>query len=157
MTPKKPSPSSPRSSSGSKRPGGPVDVRGFEVQLSCPHCGGPFVATDATVSHMCEHCRSLLIVEAPTREEVFVEPAQVTEPLLQIRRINGEAARQAEVGEVVPVSRELQDVGALRAEVLAERRTSATGVALNHGERFAGFWSHGDAKRPPRAWREGRG
>jgi hypothetical protein len=38
------------------------------------------VASDATVSHTCEHCRSLLIVEAPEREEVFVEPAQVSEP-----------------------------------------------------------------------------
>ncbi len=55
-------------------------VREFEVQLSCPHCGGPFVATDATVSHICEHCRSLLIVEAPEREEIFIEPPQINEP-----------------------------------------------------------------------------
>ena len=54
-------------------------MREFEVQLQCPHCGGPFIATDATVSHTCEHCRSLLIVGAPEREEVFVEPAQITE------------------------------------------------------------------------------
>jgi len=58
----------------------PATLRGFELQLSCPHCGGPFIATDATVSHTCEHCKSLLIVEAPEREEVFVEPAQVSEP-----------------------------------------------------------------------------
>ena len=45
----------------------------------CPHCGGPFIATDATISHTCEHCRSLLIIAAPEREEVFVEPAQITE------------------------------------------------------------------------------
>lgn len=50
------------------------------MQLACPHCGGPFIVTDATVSHTCEHCRSLLIIEAPEREEVFVEPAQVTDP-----------------------------------------------------------------------------
>ena len=54
--------------------------RPFEVQLSCPHCGGPFLVSDATVSHTCEHCRSLLIVGAPEREEIFVEPAQITEP-----------------------------------------------------------------------------
>ena len=53
---------------------------GFELQLACPHCGGPFVATDAAVSHTCERCNSLLIVEAPEREEVFVEPAQVSDP-----------------------------------------------------------------------------
>ena len=62
------------------KPAHPAGAREFEVQLSCPHCGGPFVATDATVSHTCEHCRSLLIVEAPEREEVFVEPAQVSDP-----------------------------------------------------------------------------
>lgn len=55
-------------------------VREFEVQLQCPHCGGPFIVTDATISHTCEHCRSLLIIAAPEREEVFVEPAQITEP-----------------------------------------------------------------------------
>lgn len=38
------------------------------------------MVTDATVSHMCDHCRSLLLVEAPEREEVFVEPARVKEP-----------------------------------------------------------------------------
>ncbi len=38
------------------------------------------MVTDATVSHVCEHCKSLLIVEAPEREEVFVEPAQVSDP-----------------------------------------------------------------------------
>ncbi len=54
-------------------------AREFEVQLLCPHCGGPFIATDATISHTCEHCRSLLIIAAPEREEVFVEPAQITE------------------------------------------------------------------------------
>lgn len=54
--------------------------RGVELQLSCPHCGAPFIATDATVSHTCAHCRSLLIVEAPEREEVFIEPALVSEP-----------------------------------------------------------------------------
>jgi hypothetical protein len=58
----------------------PAPGQGFELQLSCPNCGGPFVASDATVSHTCEHCKSLLIVEAPEREEVFVEPAQVSEP-----------------------------------------------------------------------------
>jgi hypothetical protein len=61
--------------------------RGFELQLTCPHCGAPFVATDATVNHTCEHCRSLLIVEAPEREEVFVEPAQVTEPAAILERL----------------------------------------------------------------------
>ncbi|MBK5255857.1 MAG: hypothetical protein JJE39_07480 [Vicinamibacteria bacterium] len=65
---------------GSQETAEPTDVRGFEVQLSCPHCGGPFVVSDATVSHTCEHCRSLLFVEAPDREEVFVEPAQMTDP-----------------------------------------------------------------------------
>lgn len=54
-------------------------AREFEVQLLCRHCGGPFIATDATISHTCEHCRSLLIIAAPEREEVFVEPAQITE------------------------------------------------------------------------------
>jgi hypothetical protein len=63
------------------------EARGFELQLSCPHCGAPFVATDATVNHTCEHCRSLLIVEAPEREEVFVEPAQVTEPAAILERL----------------------------------------------------------------------
>ncbi len=64
-----------------KKPAPPAaPAREFEVQLLCPHCGGPFIATDATVSHTCEHCRSLLIIGAPEREEVFVEPAQITEP-----------------------------------------------------------------------------
>lgn len=63
-----------------KAPAEAAAPRGFELQLFCPHCGGPFIATDATVSHTCEHCKSLLIVEAPDREEVFVEPAQVREP-----------------------------------------------------------------------------
>ncbi len=63
-----------------ERPAEVAETRGFEVQLSCPHCGGPFVVSDATVSHTCEHCRSLLLVEAPDREEVFVEPARVREP-----------------------------------------------------------------------------
>ena len=62
-----------------KAPLAPAAARGFELQLSCPHCGGPFVVTDATVSHVCEHCTSLLIIEAPEREEVFVEPARVSE------------------------------------------------------------------------------
>lgn len=60
-----------------KAKSGSPGPHGFEVQLSCPHCGGPFVATDATVSHICEHCRSLLIVAAPEREEVYFEPTQV--------------------------------------------------------------------------------
>ena len=49
----------------------------FELELNCPHCGGPFIVTDATVSHACAHCRSLLIIESPEREEIFVEPPQV--------------------------------------------------------------------------------
>lgn len=56
----------------------PAEERGFEVALSCPHCGAPFAASDETVSHTCAHCRSLLLVEAPARDEIFVEPAQVT-------------------------------------------------------------------------------
>lgn len=56
----------------------PAEDRGFEVALSCPHCGAPFVATDDAVSHTCEHCRSLLLIEAPERNEVFIEPPQVT-------------------------------------------------------------------------------
>ncbi len=72
------------SRTGSKQPPPPTaqpaaNAREFEVQLQCPHCGGPFIATDATISHTCEHCRSLLIIAAPEREEVFVEPAQITE------------------------------------------------------------------------------
>lgn len=56
----------------------PAEDRGFEVELSCPHCGAPFAATDDTVSHACAHCRSLLLIEAPERDEVFVAPLQVT-------------------------------------------------------------------------------
>jgi len=59
---------------GSERAGGGLN---FELELNCPHCGGPFVVTDATVSHACAHCRSLLIIESPEREEIFVEPPQV--------------------------------------------------------------------------------
>ncbi len=80
MTLKKTKAATPGPKPGVKGPAEPPGVRGFEVQLSCPHCGGPFIASDATVSHTCDHCRSLLIVEAPEREEVFVEPAQVSEP-----------------------------------------------------------------------------
>ncbi|MEO8361524.1 MAG: hypothetical protein ABI672_15935 [Vicinamibacteria bacterium] len=85
-----------------KAPATPVLDRGFEVQLLCPHCGGPFVASDATVSHVCQHCRSLLIIGAPEREEIFVEPAQVSDPkailetLLQYRL---DAHRSALVAE----------------------------------------------------------
>ena len=63
-----------------KAGGRAAETRGFEVELSCPHCGGPFRASDAMVSHVCAHCKSLLIIEAPLREEVFVEPALVTKP-----------------------------------------------------------------------------
>lgn len=85
MTPNKPAARITPPSTGKTAPAGkgaaePASARGFEVQLSCPHCGAPFVVTDATVSHTCEHCRSLLIVEAPEREEVFVEPAQIHKP-----------------------------------------------------------------------------
>lgn len=70
------------SSSGPEKKGSPAPapLRGFEVQLSCPNCGGPFVASDATLTHTCEHCQSLLIIEAPQREEIFMEPTQVGEP-----------------------------------------------------------------------------
>jgi hypothetical protein len=76
---KAPTPPARAKHGGPKTPS-PALPREFEVQLACPHCGGPFIATDETVSHTCEHCRSLLIIGAPEREEVFIEPAQVTDP-----------------------------------------------------------------------------
>ena len=63
-----------------QRLGEAASVAGVTFELQCPHCGAPFVATDDTHSHTCGHCRSLLIVDAPDREEVFIEPAQVKDP-----------------------------------------------------------------------------
>jgi hypothetical protein len=80
MTQKKAPHPPDRAKTGGPKTAPAAPAREFEVQLQCPHCGGPFIATDATVSHTCEHCRSLLIIGAPEREEVFVEPAQITEP-----------------------------------------------------------------------------
>lgn len=60
-----------------KTPGADASAAAFEIELSCPQCGAPFVATDATLTETCAHCRSLLLVLAPDREEVFVEPPQV--------------------------------------------------------------------------------
>lgn len=50
------------------------------LQFACPNCGGPFRASETTVSHQCEFCQSLLLVEAPSAEEIVIEPARVVKP-----------------------------------------------------------------------------
>ena len=47
--------------------GGPL-----RIALSCPKCGGPFEVDDEATGFSCEHCGSLLVLEAPERDEIYV-------------------------------------------------------------------------------------
>ncbi len=49
----------------------------LSIALACPECGAPCTVDDETVTVLCEYCGSLLIVEAPDRDEVYYEPGRV--------------------------------------------------------------------------------
>ncbi|MFI5403889.1 MAG: hypothetical protein ACHQ1G_13205, partial [Planctomycetota bacterium] len=51
----------------------PQDDSGpLAIVLACPKCGAPFEADDTAVSVSCRHCSSLLILAAPSRDEIYV-------------------------------------------------------------------------------------
>lgn len=52
---------------GEAAPSGPLSIL-----LSCLECGAPFAVDDEVVSVTCDHCGSLLILQAPDRDEVYV-------------------------------------------------------------------------------------
>ena len=60
--------------------GGPL----LRIQLECPKCGGPFEIDDETRSVSCEHCGSLLLLEAPEREELYIAEGRVRGPQKEI-------------------------------------------------------------------------
>jgi DNA-directed RNA polymerase subunit RPC12/RpoP len=64
--------------SGSRpvRAGGPL----VRIELQCPKCGAPFEVDDETRSVVCEHCGSLLLLEAPEREELYLAEGLVHGP-----------------------------------------------------------------------------
>jgi DNA-directed RNA polymerase subunit RPC12/RpoP len=47
------------------------------ILLSCPKCGAPFEVDDEARSLACEHCGSLLLLEAPERDELYVTFGQI--------------------------------------------------------------------------------
>jgi hypothetical protein len=44
----------------------------LQIQLECPKCGAPFAVDDEQVSVVCVHCSSLLSLQAPEREEIYI-------------------------------------------------------------------------------------
>lgn len=50
------------------------------IELQCPKCGAPFQVDDETRSVACEHCDSLLLLEAPEREELYLAQGRVRGP-----------------------------------------------------------------------------
>jgi hypothetical protein len=59
------------------RPPDPGATGPLAIHLSCPKCGAPFVVDDETFGHTCDHCGSLLILEAPDRDEIYVADEQI--------------------------------------------------------------------------------
>lgn len=47
------------------------------IELACPKCGAPFEIDDETRSVRCDHCGSLLLLEAPGREELYLTLGRV--------------------------------------------------------------------------------
>ncbi len=70
----------------SERPAGPL-----ALLLSCPKCGGPFSVDDTVVTTTCAHCGSLLLLDAPERDEVCIAeemtagPGDLTEMVVTYR------------------------------------------------------------------------
>jgi len=61
--------------------------------------------------------------------------AQLPEPLIEVRQVDGQLPRQFEEAEVVAVARERHDPVALGAEVRGRRRSGAAMPARLKGER----------------------
>ncbi len=55
----------------------PLPAGPLAIQLSCPKCGAPLVVDDEVVAATCRHCSSLLIAEAPGRDEIYVVEGQI--------------------------------------------------------------------------------
>src|SRR6185436_17507025 len=68
--------------------------------------------------------------------------AERPEVLLEHRAVDSQLARQAKEGKVISLPPERQDLGALRAEVHVDRRTTAAGSADLKNDGSGGFGSH---------------
>ena len=78
------------------------------ILLACPKCGGPFVVDDETRAVQCEHCGSLLMLEAPDRDELYVLDGQVGSPA-ELMEILVEYRVQAQRAEIVHRYRDSDD------------------------------------------------
>src|SRR5687768_17036248 len=57
----------------------PVAAGPLSLLLECPKCGAPLTVTDEMVTTTCAHCASLLLLEAPAREEAYVADTLLTD------------------------------------------------------------------------------
>lgn len=71
----------------------------LSILLSCPKCGGPFAADDEVVSVTCAHCGSLLLLQAPEREEIYLADGQVAggDDLLEVVILYRVQSQRAEI------------------------------------------------------------
>jgi DNA-directed RNA polymerase subunit RPC12/RpoP len=76
------------------------------IELGCPKCGGPFAVDDETRAVQCGHCGSLLMLETPQRDELYV--------------LEGQVGGAAELVEILVEYR----VRAQRAEIIHRYRNS---------------------------------
>jgi len=71
----------------------------LSIALPCPKCGATCTIDDETVTVPCDYCGSLLIVEAPDRDEVYYEKGQVHDggQILELVIAYRKSAHRAEV------------------------------------------------------------
>jgi hypothetical protein len=89
-----PEPSEPDLAEGQAAAEGRVSIA-----LECPKCGATCTIDDETVTVPCEYCGSLLIVEAPDRDEVYYEPGRVRDggEILELVIAYRKSAQRAEI------------------------------------------------------------
>ena len=106
----------------------------MKLRFSCPKCGAPCEVDDAARSHACTHCGSLLLLEAPQREEIFVVDAQVRSPA-DVLALVIEYRLEAYRAELRGRFRDAQ--GQAPPEILFEAQVRAFEARLRTGTRIA--------------------
>lgn len=71
----------------------------LSIELTCPKCGGPLVVDDEVACAACDHCGSLLVFQAPERDEVDVADGQIrrAEDIFEILVLYRVESQRAEI------------------------------------------------------------
>lgn len=97
------------------------------IRLQCTKCGAPFEIDDETRSVACAHCGSLLLLEAPGREELYVAEGRVREPPQLVEILIGYRV-QAQRAEII--HRYQDSDGNPPPEILIRNRLAAYAAKL---------------------------